>query len=170
MEDELYMVRLAWSEFSGKRVNIDDPDAAVRSVRGIAVVDARGMYDALVCRIQLNQLDDRRVALELLAYYYNMLAAETETRWVHSEANLSDCMTKLGARQPWHVFMQTGTWSIVFDEACRSSKRRRAQGLQRFESHFVDDFKPCLARVLKDRWPAFCENGVITECEWIGGI
>ena len=118
--------------------------------------------------IQLNQLDDRRVALELLSYYYNMLSAKTETRWVHSEANLADYMTKLGARLPWQIYMQTGSWSIVFDEACRSAKRRRAQGLMRFDNFFIDDFKSCLASVMSIRWPGFSENGDIQD-DWIGG-
>ena len=47
MEDELYMTRMAWAEFRGQRVNTHEPDEHVKTVAGLAIIDAKAIYDGL---------------------------------------------------------------------------------------------------------------------------
>ena len=55
-------------------------------------------------------------------------------RWVHSEAQLANALTKGGACQELELFYKMGhCWRIVEDESMRSARRRKAEGLKPLE-------------------------------------
>ena len=57
-------------------------------------------------------------------------SSKLQVRWVHSEANLADAMTKTASDAVLQRFFHNQhVWTIMFDTVL-SSKRRRAAGLQ----------------------------------------
>ena len=64
----------------------------------------RKQYDVLISDNQPTQLAEKRTALELLAYLRNT-ENNTETRWVHGEANLADGLTKIGRHPMQREFL-----------------------------------------------------------------
>ena len=141
-EDELHVVRGAWAEFNGTPFNLDNPDETIASVPGTVIVDAKSIYDTLVSQNQPLQLQEKRTAIELLAYLHNTEANKTMTRWVHGEANLADAPTKLNASKMLREFMTTSTWLIVQDEKQQSAKKRKALGLDKLENEKGENKRP----------------------------
>jgi hypothetical protein len=164
-EDELHLCRLCWAEFNGHQFNMNEIDAAVRKVPGTIVIDAKSIYDSLTSANQPIQLAEKRTALELLAYLRNTEANGTETRWVHGGANLADGLTKLGVHPMLREFLETSTWSLVYDPAQQAGKKRQAKGLDKLQNEKAeevnqidDEFKRLAWEKLKQEWPAYCED------------
>ena len=164
-EDELHLCRLCWAEFNGHEFSMNAIDEAVQKVPGTIVIDAKSIYDSLTSTNQPLQLAEKRTALELLAYLRNTEANGTETRWVHGGANLADGLTKLGVHPMLREFLETSTWSLVYDPAQQAGKKRQAKGLDKLQNEEVDtanevddDFKRLAWDKLKREWPAYCEN------------
>jgi hypothetical protein len=79
-EDELHLTRLAWAEFNGVIPDLNDVDTVISKVPGTVIIDAKSIYDTLTSTNQPLQLQEKRTALELLAYLENTQANNTETR------------------------------------------------------------------------------------------
>ena len=105
MEDEMHMVRLELTEFTGTIVELDEHDSHVSSVPGVAILDAKAIYDALTGRNQAHSLLEKSTAIELLAYMEATKKNGTMTRWVHGEAKIADGLTKAGAEKILIEFM-----------------------------------------------------------------
>ena len=128
-EDELHLCRLAWLEFNGFEVDLNQVDEALQNISGTVIIDAKAIYDVLISDNQPIQLSEKRTALELLAYLRNTESNHTETRWVHGEANLADGLTKIGHHPMLREFLETSTWCFVHDSSQLSGKKRKAKGL-----------------------------------------
>ena len=70
-------------------------------------------------------------------------------RACHSEANLSDSLTKATAYGPIELYMRTGCWVLVHDEEQLSAKKRKDRGLTRFETN-KKDFAGLIRDALKN--------------------
>ena len=66
----------------------------------------------------------------MLRLYQHFAEDNIEIRWVHSEANVADCMTKTGARGIWEAFMKECKWSTVKDCECTSTRNRKMSGIK----------------------------------------
>ena len=84
---------------------------------------------------------EKRTAIELLAYLQDTSRDGIKTRWVHGEANLADSLTKAGAEKVVLAFLQTGTWSVVEDNAQKSAKKRRKEGLTPLQQEAEDEME-----------------------------
>jgi hypothetical protein len=157
-EDELHLCRLCWAEFNGHDINVKEIDQAVGLIPGTVVIDAKSIYDALTSQNQPLQLAEKRTALELLAYLRNTALNGTETRWVHGGANLADGLTKLGAHPMLREFLETSSWSLVWDPAQQAGKKRQAKGLDKLqnETKVTDNFVDLAWGKLKEQWPDYC--------------
>jgi hypothetical protein len=175
-EDELHLVRGAWAEFNGLVLNLDAPDETIRTVPGVVVIDAKSIYDTLTSQNQPLQLQEKRTAIELLAYLRNTEENGTQTRWVHGGANLADSLTKLNASTLIREFMMSSTWSVVQDESQTSGKKRKAQGLDKFQnkkeeeteelsSNLVDygQFRTLAREKISTYWPEMFEESDLDE-------
>ena len=154
----MHYVRLQWAEFEGQLVNLHNADAHVRTVPAIAVIDAKSIYDTLTRRIAAQSLVEKRTAIELLAYMQDVKRNGTETRGVHGEANIADCLTKQGSYQQMLEFMRTFEWQITDDPEALSAKKRQQLKLGRFEQKTSEDvdednFLSLLARAISNNWP-----------------
>jgi hypothetical protein len=61
------------------------------------IVDAKNVFDA-VCKIETAglQLEEKRTAIELLAIKQRLQQALVDLRWVNSDQQMSDALTKPG--------------------------------------------------------------------------
>ena len=59
--------------------------------------------------------------------------ARVTVRWVHSEAQIANALTKGGAKELDMYYQMKGTWRIVQDEQMRSSRKRRSEGITTFQ-------------------------------------
>jgi len=161
-EDELHLCRLAWAEFTGKDIDLNRVDEIVKQVPGTIVIDAKSIYDALTSQNQPLQMAEKRTALELLAYLRNTEANGTQTRWVHGGANLADDLTKLGAHPMLREFLETSSWSLVYDPAQQAGKKRQAKGLGKLENEANTcepaSFHNLAWQRLREQYPEFCES------------
>jgi len=171
-EDELHLTRLAWAEFKGIRPDMSNVDSVIATVPGTVVIDAKSIYDTLTSTNQPLQLQEKRTALELLAYLKNTEANQTETRWVHGGANLADGLTKIGPHPMLREFLESGTWALVQDPKGLSGKRRQALGLDKLSKSDLENvfkaeenFRKLAWKKLEEVWPAFCGDSD-SEQDW----
>ena len=161
-EDELHLCRLAWLEFNGIAVDLNQVDEALQDIPGTVIIDAKAIYDVLISDNQPIQLAEKRTALELLAYLRNTENNFTETRWVHGEANLADGLTKTGHHPMLREFLETSTWCFVHDKEQLSGKKRKAKGLdplkQELNEITEESFQSLAWKQLAQAWPDFAHE------------
>ena len=157
-EDELHLVRAAWTEMSTGFSNPTLHVGMAKKTPGTVVIDAKALYDALVNQTQPLQLAEKRGALELLAYARNTRESECMTRWVHSGANIADAMTKTTASAVMVEFMKTHQWTLVQDDKFMSEKKRKQKGLDRLDEHSGDGFFTLVDSRLREMIPHMDEE------------
>ena len=130
-EDILYYCRYQWSELLYGNINVHDPDAAVHRVTGGVITDSRNVYDKLVTEVMAFKGAERRTLVELLSLKESQERLQTHIRWVHSEAQLANALTKAGPCQELELFYRMGhQWRIVEDPEMRSAKKRKSEGIE----------------------------------------
>ncbi|CAK0814932.1 unnamed protein product, partial [Prorocentrum cordatum] len=159
-QEELEFCRLLLSEILLGPAPLKQWTSSCAKIPGALVLDCRGVFDALD-RSESSALGmkDKRSALEALALKRGMAATSTSLRWCHSGAQLSDCMTKNSekARASYNLWLQRGTWKLIYDANFISEKQRRQRGLQTRDqaTYFaVDD---------DDAWQLYPEDLEIEE-------
>jgi hypothetical protein len=165
-EDELHLTRLAWAEINGASMNLNEVDSIIATVPGTVVIDAKSIYDTLTSTNQPLQLQEKRTALELLAYLQNTESNGTETRWVHGGANIADGLTKVANHPMLKEFLETSTWALVQDPKGLSGKRRKELGLDKLSDNAVaafldkerENFQAMAWQKLREAWPHFGQN------------
>ena len=133
-EDQNYRIRLLWTEMHGASVHRKDPrrDLVEESekqallLKGIVCTDSRGGYDA----VELNEspllgLTNMRAALQAFQLRENMRRAGCELRWVASDYDLGDALTKKRnqCREGLVKYLRTFLWSIAFDPEFIAAKK-----------------------------------------------
>ena len=125
-EEELMLVRMQWKEMLGYDVNLRNPGTEIRSIPGILVTDAKSLYDVLH-KEDLNSaaggLQEKYSALELLSLCERVRDGQTSVRWVNSDAQIADSLTKPTKPGALHQLLQTGRWRLVYDPEFTSAKR-----------------------------------------------
>ena len=88
-------------------------------------------------------MKDGRSALEALGLKRAMEATEMALRWVHSEAQIADCMTKNSPKAVGLMehFLHRQTWRLVHDDQFQSARNRRKKGLDILEQEGPDAAK-----------------------------
>ena len=130
-EDALYYARYQWSELEFGIEDVRDAQAAVRKVPGCLVTDSRNVYDKLSNEVLVVKGAEKRTDLELLGLKEAQAATDLVIRWVHSEAQLANSLTKHGNCREIELYYQMRhQWRIVEDEQMRSARRRKQAGLE----------------------------------------
>ena len=94
------------------------------------VTDCKALFDA-VYRETVQQATDKRVAIECLVIKDLLHDLKCDWRWVSSERQLADGLTKTGARQNF-VERYTGSFvQLVADETYTASKKKSREERQR---------------------------------------
>ena len=93
-EDHMYHARFQWGEMMNAQVNIFDVDSIVRSVPGCLISDSRNVYDKLQTTELTIRGAEKKIDLELLCLKHSQRETKVNLRWVHSEAQLGNSLTK----------------------------------------------------------------------------
>ncbi|CAE7790042.1 RE1, partial [Symbiodinium sp. CCMP2456] len=127
-EDALYAARFQWSELLYGKPDLHHPDDLVKRTGGCVVTDSRNVYDKLETEVLVIKGAEKRTSIELLAVKESQQNTKVEMRWVHSEAQRANSLTKagtVGARE-YELYHRMGhQWRLVEDEAMMSAKRRK---------------------------------------------
>ena len=127
-EEELMMVRLQWREMLGYEVDLKRPGKDILKVPAALVTDAKSLYDVLI-KEDLNTtaagLKEKYSALELLSLSERLREGKTSVRWVNSDAQVADALTKPTQGGSLQQLLSTGRWTLVYDPTFTSAKRLR---------------------------------------------
>ena len=129
-EDIMYAVRLQYYEMSGNKVHVRDTERQVSKVAGVLVTDSTNVYDRMKTEIYVPKGPENRVALEMLGLKEALVNTKLPVRWVNSDAQLANSMTKDHEHHQIQRFYHLGQcWKIVDDPKMMSAKNRKKQGL-----------------------------------------
>ena len=133
-EDCLYYGRYEWSELLYGMEDLREPDATVLRTGGCVVTDSRNVYDRLTTEVMVIKGAEKRTSLELLSLKESQANTRVQVRWVHSEAQLANSLTKAGGSREYELYYKMGhQWRLVEDESMMSAKRRKDLGLRPLE-------------------------------------
>ena len=139
-EDLLYYLRYQWGELLHGVADAKDPDSTVRKVPGCVISDSRNVFDKLQTEVVTIKGAERKANIELLSLKEAQSRTQVEVRWVHSEAQLANSLTKAGGGKEIELFYRMqGRWRIVEDEQMRSARRRKTEGLEPLQQGGSDD-------------------------------
>ena len=139
-EDNNFRMRLLWSELHGasgvhgrelRQDLVEQIENQTLVIKGIVCTDSRGGYDAIeVNESPLLGLSNMRAALQAFQLRDNLRRAGCLLRWLASDYDLADALTKKRAESRLGLlkFLRTGFWSIKFDPSFTSSKKRKRMG------------------------------------------
>ncbi|CAE7420984.1 RE1 [Symbiodinium sp. CCMP2592] len=129
-EDLLYFARYQWSEICFGELDVMDPDSCVRKVQGTLITDSRNVYDKLHTEVLSMKGAERKSNIELLSVKEAQQRTQLHVRWVHSEAQLANSLTKMHGGHELELYYRMGhAWRIVEDPNMKSARRRKAEGL-----------------------------------------
>ena len=73
---------------------------------------------------------EKRTDLEMLGLKEAQYTTDLSIRWVHSEAQLANSLTKSGGGREIELYYQMRhRWRIVEDEQMRSARKRKQEGM-----------------------------------------
>ena len=121
----------------GVQPNIFDVDHTVNLTEGCVVSDSRNVFDKLQTEELSVKGAERRTDIEMLCLKSAQRYNNVKIRWVHSEAQLSNALTKEGAKEMELYYKSQQKWRIVSDEHMRSARKRKQQGMPTFENSSV---------------------------------
>ena len=137
-EDHNFRARLIWSELNGRGRQVRDRqdlvDVTERQtlvVKGILCTDSKGGYDAVETNESpLLGLSNIRAALQAFQLRDNLKRTGCELRWVASDYDLADALTKKRAEARVGImkFLKKWLWSIAFDKEFISARKGKQQG------------------------------------------
>ncbi|OLQ04869.1 hypothetical protein AK812_SmicGene11969 [Symbiodinium microadriaticum] len=124
-EDDLFSTRFQWAEMLHGSPNLHAPDETVKLVKGTVVTDSRNVYDKLETEVLVIKGAEKRTSIELLALKQAQACTGLQMRWVHSEAQLANSLTKSGGQREYDLFYRMGhKWRLVEDQSMMSARRR----------------------------------------------
>ena len=102
-------------------------DQALKQVPSIAVTDSKNLYDSVV-RVEMSglQLEERRLALEVLSIRERSAAIGVKFRWVDADQQLADGLSKPFMYNGLLMVFPKGLIGIEFDGNFTSAKKKRA--------------------------------------------
>ena len=127
-EEELMMVRMEWLEMCGFEFPDRDPASVLHKIPGVLVTDARSLYDIIHKGPKMAgslSLKEKYSILDLLGVFQRLSKGATITRWVHSDAQIADNLTKPAANSALLKVLTQGVWTLVDDPHFVSAKKRK---------------------------------------------
>ena len=137
-EDQLFLARLQLFELLGGQINPRKAEEQARSVTGVVVTDSKNVFDRLRNTVFVMKGAEKRIAVEMMSLAEAREANGAIFRWVHSDAQLANSLTKSDElHQLYQFYHNKGYWRIVEDEDMKSSKNRKALGLSPLENQEI---------------------------------
>ena len=152
-EDCLYYMRFQLGEMLQTGIDVRDPDFVVNSVSGTVVSDSRNVFDKLQTEVLLVRGAEKRTDISLLSLKEAQSRNGVDIRWVHSEAQLSNGLTKAGEYKQFSLFYDMQCrWRVVEDPEKNSARKRKSLGLHPLENGHTTSMKP---PVIPKDWSLF---------------
>lgn len=105
-------------------------DDSVNRILGCVISDSRNVYDKLQTEELSTKGAERRTDLELLRLKSAQKVNNVHLRWVHSEAQLGNALTKGGGKELELYYRSGHRWKIVSDNLMQSARKRKQAGEQ----------------------------------------
>ena len=153
--DHHEFVKQIFFEWHNKHaIDYNDMDEALCRAPSVVVTDSKNLYDS-VSRIETSglQLEERRLALEVLSIRERVRATGMQLRWVDSDQQLADNLSKPFAFGTLLSAIEKGELCLQFDTQFVFAKKKRAWRNQRHpkcgtetpkaESHQKESLNPC---------------------------
>lgn len=108
-------------------IPVNHMDECLSSFESLIVTDSKNMYDSIV-RIESSglQLEEKRLAAEILSYRERLQHAGISCRWVDSDQQLADALSKAFHYEGFLKICQRKEISLWFDDTFTSAKKKRA--------------------------------------------
>ena len=132
-EDHLFHARFQLGEMLMAMPDIYDVEATVASVKGCLISDSRNVYDKLQTEELGAKGAEHRTDIELMCLKASQRGTGLILRWVHSEAQIANSLTKPGGKELESFYHMGSQWRIVQDAQMRSARKRRLDGLHPLE-------------------------------------
>ena len=158
--DNLNFMRLCWEMlFSNhSRPKLDQDEKLKHAPEACLITDCKGLFDA----VNRNQsaglgLSEKRTAIECLSIRQITSESGVTVKWVNSDRQVADILTKQGVMTENIGRVLQGTWKIIFDETFTSAKSLRIQNREGRTCHFKKiQNKPKSPEDFGDEsWPPF---------------
>ena len=136
-EEELMFVRMQWLEFIGHDIPSHDAVKLLPKSRGVLVTDARSLFDVIKKGPNNTSgygLKEKYSVLDMMSVFQRLARGCTETRWVHSDAQIADSLTKPVANSSLIRVLTNGVWTLVDDPCFTSAKKLKARAKQEFSA------------------------------------
>ena len=128
-EDALFFARYQWHELLHGAQDLRAPEQDVKNITGCLITDSRNVYDKLATTVLSIKGAEKRTHIEMIALKESQLQTGLILRWVHSEAQLANALTKRHNCKEMDLFYHRNhAWKIVEDPEMRSARKRRADG------------------------------------------
>ena len=125
-EEELMFVRLQWLEMIGCDIPLRDPASIVKQSPGVLVTDARSLFNVIQKGPASTSgfgLKEKYSALDMMSVFQRLAKCGTMTKWVHSDAQLADGLTKAVSNPALMRVLMDGVWTLIDDPTFTSAKR-----------------------------------------------
>ena len=130
-EDVLFFSRFQLAEMLGHAVNIREPNSTVNKVTGCLVTESRNVYDKLATEVIVAKGAEKRVDVTLMRLKESQVVNKVLVRWVHSDAQLANGLTKARELRQLLMYYNMGQhWKIVEDPTMSSARKRKEKGQQ----------------------------------------
>jgi hypothetical protein len=121
--DALELVKVYWSLLIDSTRDPTD-DYTMQCIGDSAlVIDAKALYDAAQ-KEQLHSFNDKRTGIEVMVLRERMRASSTCWRWVSSERQYADGLTKYAARQLLADRLRKAVISLYYDKDFVAAKKK----------------------------------------------
>ena len=120
--------------YNPETIPLKETEKALRQVPSIVVTDSKNLYDS-VTRVETSglQLEEKRLALEVLSIRERVAAIGTQFRWVDADQQLADGLSKPFQYNALLMVFQKGFVSLMFDDSFVSAKKKRAWHRKQYE-------------------------------------
>ena len=103
-EDQLYMTRLQLFEIQGGQIVPEKAESQAAEIPGVMITDSKNVFDRLRDTVFVLKGAEKRISVELLALKEAQIANKVAIRWVHSDAQLANSLTKTHELHQIHHF------------------------------------------------------------------
>ncbi|CAE7590716.1 Parg [Symbiodinium natans] len=127
MDTHEFTKQLLLEWYNQQVIDYKDMDKALRRFQSVVVTDSKNLYDS-VHRIETSglQLEERRLALEVLSIRERIKSAGMHFKWVDSDQQLADNLSKPFSFQTLLTAIHKGELCLQFDSQFVSAKKKRA--------------------------------------------
>ncbi|CAL1150724.1 unnamed protein product [Cladocopium goreaui] len=160
--DRLLWIRLLWEWLNNPEVDWRSPEEALcKARRASLVTDCKSAYD-LLTRTALPQCEEHRTTIECLLIR-ERLQSNCTVRWVTSNAQLADCLTKSMDSTVLRECLRSGKYAL-YDEGRilqqRSDKKQRLKWAKEVTSE-INEVPTNSVVPLEDAWEVNSQGQVI---------